>query len=162
MNVIAEKFREVAAVLESMDEPYIASVVKSYAEKSKARAEFLNGPDAKLAQVLRESYYDGDAHSIVSSVPEQWLRMAAAARTHVAGEERARFVRVDAEPRVFHQGEYIPADVSILTDASGDTILRDGAGRWRYTRIGAEELTKTETWWDEPLRGDGPFTEVLS
>lgn len=162
MNVIAEKFREVAEVLESLDEPYVASVVKSYAEKSEAAAEFIYGPDAKLAQVLRESYYDGDDHSPVSSFPEQWLRMAAAARAHVAGEERARFARVDAEPRVFHQGEYIPADVSVLTDASGDTILRDGAGRWRYTRIGGEELTKTETWWAEPVRGYGPFTEVLS
>ena len=167
MSVTPEMIEEVAEWVRERDgllDSEVAVVLMQHATDMKALAAAEFGPDAALASALRTAYHDdGEVHyAKYSSVPGQWLRMAAAARAHVAGEERARFARVDAEPRVFHQGEYIPADVSVLTDAVGDTILRDGAGKWRYTHVSGLRLTQSPTWFEEPLRGNEPFTEVLS
>lgn len=167
MTITPEMIEEVAEWVRAFDDHADDAAAetllkRAYDMKALAAAEF--GPDAALASALRTAYHDdGEMHyAKYSSVPEQWLRMAAAARAHVAGEERARFARVDAEPRVFHRGEYIPADVSVLTDAVGDTILRDANGKWRYTHIAGTELKQPPTWFDEPLRDQAPFTEVLS
>lgn len=163
MNVSAGMFREVAAELESLDEFYVASVVKSYAEKREAADAFVNGQDAKLAHALREAYYEGDEHSPVSSFPEQWLRMAEASRKQVEAEldvdvQAAQFV--EREPRTWAKAAEVPDAVRFAErrTARGGSWVREGA-EYRYGY--SDGVTQGTLWPEYGVNEYAPFVEVL-
>ncbi|WP_032364066.1 hypothetical protein [Rhodococcoides fascians] len=165
MTITPEMIEEVAEWVRAFDDhadDAAAETLLKRADDMKVSyaAEF--GTDAALASALRTAYHDdGEVHyAKYSSVPGQWLRMAAAARAHVAGEERARFARVDAEPRVFHRGDVIPDDVNAVKTPSGKVFPHfpdDGGFGYPKDGYGFLPHDTGKGWADSEL----PLTEVL-
>ncbi|MBY4212851.1 hypothetical protein HQO42_14770 [Rhodococcus fascians] len=135
-----------------------------------AAAEF--GPDAALASALRTAYHDdGETHyAKYSSEPEQWLRMAAAARAHVDAE------RSEPKPRRWAKAAEIPDGVQFTPDSSDQgSWVRRPDSRYGYippqrsasgvgTIPGVPEYDEAGSyaWDEEALNRYAPFLEVLS
>ncbi|MEU2002017.1 hypothetical protein ACH47B_13080 [Rhodococcus sp. NPDC019627] len=134
-------------------------------------------PDRGLAEAIRDAYYDDGLLRVLgdSRSPEQWLRMAKAARDHLAPKR---------EPRVFKAGDPEPVDRDGLI-LEGRIIQESffGVGnhvgekaRIQYlTSYGRTRRTPRAEWWQVNdsegertyaawsywLEEFGPFTEVM-
>ena len=115
-------------------------------------------PDADLAAAIRNSYYnDGTSHLLVASRdPEQWLRMARAAREFLAAPQLPK-------PRVFQYGDEIPSSVQEVVNTHGTHVVRAALGGWWnindefYDRKRATEVEG----WSNFSAYDFPLTEVV-
>lgn len=140
------------------------------AEMKLVEAQFLlekemlvaESPDADLAVAIRNEFYGGRAPRLLvdSAKPERWLRMAAAARSFLTASENPEGARV---LRVFNKGDWIPADVTEVSNESGMTAVRGGYGGWWWVEDdeGRAAAARREGWSEDYFHGH-PLTEVIA
>lgn len=174
MTITPEMIEEVAEWVRAFDDhadDAAAETLLKRAHDMKALAAAEFGPDAALASALRTAYHDdGEVHyAKFSSVPGQWLRMAAAARAHVDAEHS------EPKPRKWAKAAEIPDGVQFTPDSSdqGSWVRRwdskygyiiprratDGNGTVPGT-LGVDEAG-SYGWDEEAINRYAPFLEVL-
>lgn len=169
MTITPELIEEVAEWVRAFDSNLdyeAAETLLQHADDMKVLADAEFGTDAALASALRTAYHDdGEVHyAKYSSVPGQWLRMAAAARVQVDAEhsEASRAtVTAPRMPRVFHRGDVIPDDVTAVKTPSGKLFPAfPESGLFGYPKDGYGFLSRNTKggWADSEL----PLTEVLA
>lgn len=174
MTITPELIKEVAEWVRTFDSDLdyeAAETLLQHADEMKTLAAAEFGPDAALASALRTAYHDdGEMHyAKYSSVPGQWLRMAAAARAHVDAE------RSEPKPRKWAKAAEVPDGVQFTPDSSdqGSWVRRadskygfisprratDGNGTAPGT-LGVDQAG-SYGWDEEAINRYAPFLEVL-
>lgn len=158
MSVTVEQVEAVANKLRQDGQAGLASEIDDYANVLRSK----DSPDVAVATAIRNAYYNDGVHRdlFTSRDPDQWLRMAKAAK----GDAPV--------PRVFNVGDPEPEDRDTITLVSDRSYRRWGVPLTiKYGNYGTygdrtdwwQMCTANSTYdsWNNWLAYYGPLTEVM-
>lgn len=166
MTITPELIKEVAEWVRAFDSNLdyeAAETLLQHADEMKVRLDAEFGPDAALASALRTAYHDdGEVYyAKFSSVPGQWLRMAAAARTQIDAERSEPRRATEIVPRKWAKAAEVPDGVRF------EEYEKPGQGSWAregsyYRYRMSDGFTTGGEWSESQVNSYAPLVEVLS